>query len=77
MELFAIGLPEKDAKFRMLARMGTIPIAIASVLGCVRLYMALPFWLALPAGVAVLAAGAVAVFLIVSEVLPSKMKPSE
>jgi hypothetical protein len=77
LEGFAVGLPEEDAKYRFLAILGTVPIATASVLACVRLYMALPFWLALPAGIAVLCAGVTVVYVIVGKILPSKGKPSE
>ncbi len=77
LEWFVIGLALNDRKERFLAILGTVPIATGSVLGCVRLYMALPFWLALPAGIAVLCAGVAVVFVIVGKILPTKVKPSE
>lgn len=74
---FAVGLPERDAKYRMLALVLLIPIAAASVLGTVHVYLLWPWWLALPVGLLLLAAGISVVYVLVGRVLPSKIRRSE
>lgn len=74
LQWFAVGLAERDAKWRAVCLLATVPIATASVLIFARLYLSLPFWLALPAGVAVLAGGVVCVYFIVARAVPRKLR---
>ncbi len=62
---FAVGLPERDAKQRVLAVLGTVLIAAASALIAAQPFEAWALWIALPATLVVLGVG-----LHIAETLP-------
>jgi uncharacterized membrane protein len=67
------GLPEEHAKYRVLALLVTSAGCLVSILGSLYLLTVLPFWLALPVGVLLLAAAFVCVFFLVQKILPKKI----
>ena len=70
---FALGLPEEHAKYRFLSLPVTFAGSLLSVLGFLYLFVALPFWLALPVGLLLLAAAFVCIFFLVQKILPKKI----
>ncbi len=77
LESFALGLPEKGARYRALSLVATLPIAVASALACVRFYEVLPLWFALPGGMVVLGLGFAVIHFIVDRIVPKKIKSSD
>ncbi|HXX43191.1 MAG TPA: hypothetical protein VEJ38_00580 [Candidatus Acidoferrales bacterium] len=64
--------PERDAKYRDLAYLITIPIALVSVAVAVWALWVLPIWCALPAAIVVVAFGFVAALKLLNRTLPKK-----
>ena len=73
--MFGLGLVEKDAKYRFLAILAVGPIAAASILGCLAVYMRWPNALGLLAGIGILVVGGVVISGCVSRILPKKIDP--
>ena len=78
MGLFSVFVsPERGAKYRYLALLLTIPIALASVLLSILAFWRLSLWLALPLSALALAVGFVALLWMVNRVLPKKFPTDE
>ena len=72
--LYALGLPEEGAVYRKLSLLAVLPITTAVVLGSLRLYQILPFWMALPAILIITAVGFLILYSVISKIVPSKVK---
>ena len=64
--------PERDAKYRDLAYLITIPIALVSVAVAICALCVLPIWYALTAAIVVVALGFVGALKLLNRVLPKK-----
>lgn len=74
-EFFGLGLPEKDAKYRFFAILTIGPIAAASILGFLVVYMKWPNVLGILVGIAILVVGGVTISKCISRILPKKISP--
>ncbi len=74
MQLFFIPLnPERDAKYRDLAYLITIPIALISIAIVVWAFWVLPTWYALPLAIIVVALGFLGVLRLLKRTVPRKL----
>jgi hypothetical protein len=75
MGLFSVfAYSERGAKYRYLALLLTIPIALASVFLSILAFWRLPLWLALPLSVLALAVGFIALLWMVNRLLPGSFR---
>jgi len=78
MQLLFIPLnPERDAKYRDLAYLITIPIALVSVAFAVWALWVFPIWRGLPVAIVVVALGFVATLKLLNRMLPKKFPTDE
>ena len=69
------GLQERDAPKRHLATAILMPIALVCLLGFILMVYALPFWVSLPVGLVLIAAGFALSLFIVDRMVGKKVKP--
>ncbi len=73
--MFGLGLPEKDVKYRFFAILTIGPIAAASILGVLVVYMKWSNALGILAGIGILVVGGVIISECLSRILPKKTNP--
>ena len=74
--LWILPMPVKDAKYRYLTNAVVIPVSILSCALCVGAVLTLPWWAALPSGIAAIALGFLLVLRIMNRILPKKFPPT-
>ena len=73
--LIGVGLAGKDAPQRNLSLVVVLFVALVCVLGFVWMWSAWPFWIAFPAGLALLAIGIWISLVVVDQIVGKKVKP--